>query len=119
MKIFTTDGIRRIEEKTIERDNLSRLDLMERAAEAVTYEIVSRWRTNKHIIIFSGPGDNGGDGLACRLYVLPSRRAPVETGALASVLTDNDAVKLKVMSVYILNKIFKVHVFSISVPPLA
>ena len=64
MKIFTTDGIRRIEEKTIERDNLSRLDLMERAAEAVTYEIVARWRTNKHIIIFAGPGDNGGDGLA-------------------------------------------------------
>ena len=64
MKIFTTDGIRRIEEKTIERDNLSRLDLMERAAEAVTYEIVARWRINKHIIIFAGPGDNGGDGLA-------------------------------------------------------
>ena len=63
MKIFTTDGIRRIEEKTIEKENMSRLDLMERAAEAVTYEIVARWRPNKHIIIFSGPGDNGGDGL--------------------------------------------------------
>lgn len=64
MKIFTTDGIRRIEEKTIETENISRLDLMERAAEAVTYEIVARWRTSKHIIIFAGPGDNGGDGLA-------------------------------------------------------
>ena len=64
MKIFTTDGIRRIEEKTIEKDNLSRLELMERAAEAVTYEIVARWRPNKHIVIFAGPGDNGGDGLA-------------------------------------------------------
>lgn len=64
MKIFTTDGIRRIEEKSIEKENISRLDMMERAAEAVTYEIVTRWRASKRIIIFAGPGDNGGDGLA-------------------------------------------------------
>lgn len=64
MKIFTTDGMRRIEEKTIEHDNISRLDLMERAAEAVAYEIMARWRPAKRIVVFAGPGDNGGDGLA-------------------------------------------------------
>ena len=64
MKIFTTDGIRRISERTIENDNLSSLDIMERAASAVTYEIMSRWRTTKRIVMFAGPGDNGGDTLA-------------------------------------------------------
>jgi NAD(P)H-hydrate epimerase len=64
MKIFTTDGIRRISERTIENDNLSSLDMMERAASAVTYEIMSRWRTTKRIVMFAGPGDNGGDTLA-------------------------------------------------------
>ena len=41
MKIFTTDGIKHIVDKTIDRDELSMLTLMERAAAAVTYELVS------------------------------------------------------------------------------
>ena len=64
MKIFTNDGIRRIEEKTLEQEDISRLDMMERAAEAVTYEIVTRWRPAQRIVIFAGPGNNGGDALA-------------------------------------------------------
>ena len=64
MKIFTTEGIRRIDEATIESENISMLDLMERAASAVTYEIISRWRPKKRIVIFAGPGNNGGDALA-------------------------------------------------------
>ena len=64
MKIFTTDGIRRIEDKTIEQENISRLDMMERAAEAITYEIVTRWRPTQRIVVFAGPGNNGGDALA-------------------------------------------------------
>ena len=64
MKIFTTDSIREIDALTVQRDKISVLDLMERAAGAVTYEIVSRWRTGKRIVIFAGPGNNGGDALA-------------------------------------------------------
>ena len=64
MKIFTTDGIRRIEEKTIDQENISMLDMMERAAEAVSFEIIARWRVSKRIVIFAGPGNNGGDALA-------------------------------------------------------
>jgi len=40
------------------------LDMMERAASAVTYEIMKRWRSTKRIVVFAGPGDNGGDALA-------------------------------------------------------
>ena len=43
MKIFTTEGIRRIDEATIERESIKMLDLMERAASAVVYQIISRW----------------------------------------------------------------------------
>jgi len=49
MKIFTTDGIRRIDEATIEAENISSLDLMERAASAVAYEVIgslSLWSRN-------------------------------------------------------------------------
>ena len=64
MKIFTTEGIKKIDEATVESENISMLDLMERAAQAVAYEIISRWRPSKRIVIFAGPGNNGGDALA-------------------------------------------------------
>ncbi|MBQ4368036.1 MAG: bifunctional ADP-dependent NAD(P)H-hydrate dehydratase/NAD(P)H-hydrate epimerase, partial [Muribaculaceae bacterium] len=64
MKIFTTDGIKRIVDATVDSEELSMLALMERAASAVTYELVSLWRASKRFVIFAGPGDNGGDALA-------------------------------------------------------
>ena len=64
MKIFTTDAIKRIDRVTLENEGITELELMERAASAVAYEIMSRWRTNKRMIIFAGPGNNGGDALA-------------------------------------------------------
>lgn len=64
MKIFTTSEIRDIDQYTIENEPISSLDLMERAASAVTCEIISRWLPNKRIIVFAGAGNNGGDALA-------------------------------------------------------
>ena len=64
MKIFTNEALRKIDNETIAADGITQLDLMERAASAVTFEIMSRWRTSQRMIIFAGPGNNGGDALA-------------------------------------------------------
>ena len=64
MKIFTNDGLRRIGDRTLEKENIRMLDLIERAASAVSYELISRWRISKRFVIFAGPGDNGADALA-------------------------------------------------------
>ena len=64
MKIFTTNEIRKIEDYTLKKSGITDIDLMERAASAVTFEIVSRWRQSKRIVVFAGPGNNGGDALA-------------------------------------------------------
>ena len=64
MKIFTNEALRKIDDATIASEGITRLDLMERAASAVAYEIISRWRTTKRMVIFAGPGNNGGDALA-------------------------------------------------------
>ena len=64
MKIFTNDGLRRIGDRTLEKENIMMLDLIERAASAVSYELISRWRTSKRFVFFAGPGDNGADALA-------------------------------------------------------
>ena len=64
MKIFTNDGLRRIGDRTVEKEGIDMLDLIERAASAVSYELISRWRTSKRFVFFAGPGDNGADTLA-------------------------------------------------------
>ncbi len=64
MKIFTNDDIKQIDRNTIENEGISSLELVERAAASITCEIISRWRANKRIAIFAGPGNNGADALA-------------------------------------------------------
>ncbi len=64
MKIFTNDGLRRIGDRTVEKEGIEMIDLIERAASAVSYELISRWRTSKRFVFFAGPGDNGADALA-------------------------------------------------------
>ena len=64
MKIFTTKEIKAIDARTVELEGLSHIDLMERAAMSVAYEIMSRWRPDRRFIVFAGPGNNGGDALA-------------------------------------------------------
>ena len=64
MKIYSANDLHQIDQDTIETEGITSLDLMERAASAVVYEIVSRFPRNKHVCIFAGPGNNGGDALA-------------------------------------------------------
>ncbi len=64
MKIFTNEELKKIDRATIAADGITELDLMERAANAVAFEIMARWRTAQRMVIFAGPGNNGGDALA-------------------------------------------------------
>ena len=61
MKIFTSNDIRKLDQATIEKEGIRSIDLMERAATMVANEIISRWDNTQRIIIFAGPGNNGGD----------------------------------------------------------
>lgn len=63
MKIFGNDTLRAIDKLTIENEGVTSLELIERAAEAITNEIMLRWRPNKKVSVFAGPGNNGADAL--------------------------------------------------------
>lgn len=82
MKLFTNDNIRAIERYSIEHDGVTEYDLVDRVAEGVVSEINSRWRPNKHTVIFAGPGNNGADALAVA-------RRLAETGFKPSVYLFN------------------------------
>jgi hydroxyethylthiazole kinase-like uncharacterized protein yjeF len=64
MKIFPTSVIAEIDKYTIEHEPISHIDLMERASVAVFRFIVEKTNFTGKVMVFCGPGNNGGDGLA-------------------------------------------------------
>ncbi len=64
MKIFTAAQIRELDRYTIEHEPIKSVDLMERAAKALTHAIMDEWTNRTPVIVFAGPGNNGGDALA-------------------------------------------------------
>ena len=64
MKIFNTTQIHELDKYTIEHEPIRSIDLMERAAKAVTQVITKEWDQTTPVVVFAGPGNNGGDALA-------------------------------------------------------
>lgn len=63
MKFFHTSAIKELDAYTIEHEPIASIDLMERAARALTVAILDRY-AGCSFAVFAGPGNNGGDGLA-------------------------------------------------------
>ncbi|MDO5570611.1 MAG: NAD(P)H-hydrate dehydratase [Bacteroidales bacterium] len=64
MKLFFSNNIKEIDSLTVEEENISLYDLMERASGAVADEVMARWSQKTPVVVFAGPGNNGGDALA-------------------------------------------------------
>lgn len=64
MKIFTSAQIHELDQYTIEHEPIRSVDLMERAAKAITKAIAEKWSTQTPVVVFAGSGNNGGDALA-------------------------------------------------------
>jgi NAD(P)H-hydrate epimerase len=77
MKIFSSPQIREIDNYTIRYEPVTSSDLMERAAGQVLNWYVSRFERAHRIFIFTGPGNNGGDGLVLA-RMLSANRYEVE-----------------------------------------
>lgn len=65
LKIFSSEQVRKADAYTIQNEPVSSIDLMERAAIAsFDWMTTNQDLTEKRVLIFCGPGNNGGDGLA-------------------------------------------------------
>jgi len=64
MKIFKAEQVREIDAYTVKNEPIRSIDLMERAATRLTGWYVRYYHTNQKVMIFAGPGNNGGDALA-------------------------------------------------------
>jgi NAD(P)H-hydrate epimerase len=64
MKIFTSAQVHELDKYTIENEPIKSIDLMERAAKTLTQAITDNWGNTTPVVLFAGPGNNGGDALA-------------------------------------------------------
>jgi len=76
MKIFRCDQVRQIDEYTIIHEPIMSIDLMERAAGKLYEWYVERFERSREVLIFAGPGNNGGDGLALARKLARNRYEP-------------------------------------------
>lgn len=99
MKIFKSDQIHELDKYTIEHEPIKSIDLMERAARGIAHSIADRWDISTPVVVFAGPGNNGGDALAVgRLLAEKGHRVSIFlfniNGRLSADCTENrDRVK--------------------------
>ncbi|MFN3404330.1 MAG: NAD(P)H-hydrate dehydratase [Cytophagaceae bacterium] len=80
MKILSADQVKNLDAVTIQHQHIPSVDLMERASRVFTEWFVSRYSSERRVIIICGPGNNGGDGLAVA-RLLHSKKYLVEVYA--------------------------------------
>ena len=69
IKIYRSFQIRAIESYTMSKSGISEDDLMEVAAMEFSLRLMMDYQRMKRMVVFAGPGNNGGDALAIsRLY---------------------------------------------------
>lgn len=64
MKILDTEQVRKADAYTIKNEPVRSVDLMERAAIQLFHELTCLYPNPRKIVVYAGPGNNGGDGIA-------------------------------------------------------
>lgn len=70
MKIVDAQQMQELDRQTLVAQQISSLELMERASQALVTELVHRFPPSRSFLVFAGPGNNGGDALAVARLLL-------------------------------------------------
>jgi NAD(P)H-hydrate epimerase len=96
MKILPVSLIREADAFTISHEPISGIDLMERAATACFEWIKEHVAPDRKIMVFCGPGNNGGDGLAiARMMINAGFRVNIFCLAHEDKLSENCKVNIQ------------------------
>lgn len=95
MKLLTAQQIKEWDRFTIQHEPVSSIELMERAAETCIEPILKIFHSlqAKHVVVFCGKGNNGGDGLAIA-RLLHSKQIPVSVFMLDESAKSSDDFKI-------------------------
>ena len=84
LKLYDGEGSRRTDALVREALNISGFELMQRAASAACDDLLSTWPNAKHVAVWCGKGNNGGDGYLLS-KLLHARGLQVEVVSLVEV----------------------------------
>lgn len=85
--LYTADQVRALDRQAIEEYGISGFELMMRAAASVLAHVLQRWPQARRLLVFTGSGNNAGDG-----YLLAALAH--EKGVRAVVLEAGDPARL-------------------------
>lgn len=78
MKILNSEQLQKIDQNTIEKQDITSFDLMQRAGIALVKSLLRHYDHHHHFVFVCGSGNNGGDGLIMAKWL-------IEKGYSASV----------------------------------
>jgi len=84
--LYTVEQVRALDRRAIEDLGITGFELMNRAARAAFTFLCRQWPQARRLVVFCGPGNNGGDG-----YLLAS--LAYEAGVAVEVLELTDAAR--------------------------
>jgi len=85
LKILNSQQIKIVDKQTIDSEQISSVDLMERASLAVYEALIQTLDPLNPVYVFAGPGNNGGDALSVARMLLTSDIKPK-----VFIVTDSD-----------------------------
>lgn len=103
MKIFSAVQIKEWDRYTIEHEPIASVDLMERASLHCSKWIVQNTAPGNKYLIFCGPGNNGGDGLAIARQLIEQGRN-VHVFTTASPENTSEDFKANLQRLQLLNQ---------------
>lgn len=97
MKLLITEQIKEADAYTIENEPIASIDLMERAASVCADWILEKYqKIEGSFVIFAGPGNNGGDGLAiARILCMKGCKVQVHILKFTTKFSEDFSVNLK------------------------
>lgn len=96
MKILSCTQQREADAYTIEHNSILSINLMEKAAGLITDDICKRWDKSHRMVVFAGPGNNGGDAVAvARMLHLKNYQVQVILFNITGVLSDDCLTNVK------------------------
>ncbi len=87
-KIFLSKHVRELDRIAIEEFNVPSFTLMQRAGKAAFEALQAKWPNCSSLIVFAGPGNNGGDG-----YVIADLAQQAKFHALVIQVGDHSKLK--------------------------
>lgn len=106
-KIFTSAQIQFIDKYTIEHEPISSIDLMEKASEQLFLSLSGLFPCESDFLLFIGPGNNGGDGLAVARMLAENKKQVFVF--LVGEIKSKDA-KINLQRLQKIKKKFNIHI---------